>query len=465
MRVVARCPATYRPEREYILDVVLSDFLGLQHRIEWSQGDHVELSVEGDLRGQRLVMPDLLLQVPPRDWLSPRALVRLPVAFRDAGSEVPEAALPAPIPVLFGAECDEAPLIEEVRGGLRLSLDVFGSVFYLLTRYEELVVPARDEHGRFPLSASIAGRGSFVDRALANEYVDLLEALLMRLWPRLPRAPRRSSVLLTHDVDVPYSVRHRSARQNVQMIAGDVLKRRDPGLAARRLRASVRRAGTVPLRDPAFTFDFIMSTGERFAIKSSFYFLAEPRGRKPAYYSLQEPWAQSLLRSIADRGHLLGLHVSYDAYLNAGATRREFETLLSVVEALGISQDEWGGRQHWLRWENPTTWRNWERAGLDYDATVGFEERPGFRCGSCRPFGVFDLKARRRLQLVEHPLHFMDSSLFDRGATPRGVLEAALRVHETCKRHGGEFVLLWHNDALASRQQRAAYVELLREIA
>ena len=167
------------------------------------------------------------------------------------------------------------------------------------------------------------------------------------------------------------------------------------------------------------------------------------------------------MKSIADRGHLLGLHASYDACLSPEATRREFETLVAVAEAEGISQDEWGGRQHWLRWENPTTWGNWERAGIDYDATVGFEEQPGFRCGVCHPFPVFDLRARRRLRLVERPLHFMDSTCFDRGVSASEAAARALSVYETCKRHGGEFVLLWHNDSLASKYRRAAYLELL----
>jgi hypothetical protein len=330
----------------------------------------------------------------------------------------------------------------------------------MLTRYEELVARARDEHDRFPLHASLAHKADFVGRALVNEYAELLQAAMARLWPRLPRPPRRTRVLVTHDVDVPHSVWHRTVRQNTRMIAGDVLKRRDRNLAYRRLRATVRRGP-----DPAFTFDFIMRTGERHGLQSSFYFLATPGGRKPCNYTLDEPWARSLLRTIGDRGHLVGLHASYDAYLDPIATRREFATLRSAAEAAGISQDEWGGRQHWLRWENPTTWRNWARAGLDYDATVGFEEQPGFRCGTCDPFPVFDLSARRRLRLVERPLHFMDSTCFDRGASPSAAAASALSVYETCKRHGGEFVLLWHNDSLASKHRRAAYRELLAELA
>ena len=68
----------------------------------------------------------------------------------------PEAGSPARVPVLFGAGGSLGPLVEEITGGLRLTLDVFGSVFHMLTRYEEVISRARDEHDRFPLQAAIA---------------------------------------------------------------------------------------------------------------------------------------------------------------------------------------------------------------------------------------------------------------------------------------------------------------------
>ena len=42
--------------------------------------------------------------------------------------------------------------------GAAMTVDVLGSIFFLLTRYEEIVIGTRDRHGRFPASASIAGR-------------------------------------------------------------------------------------------------------------------------------------------------------------------------------------------------------------------------------------------------------------------------------------------------------------------
>ena len=74
--------------------------------------------------------------------------------------------------------------------------------------------------------------------------------------------------------------------------------------------------------------------------------------------------------------------------------KKEFERLISVAEEEGICQDVWGGRQHYLRWEAPTTWRAWEEAGLDYDSTLTFADHAGFRCGVCFEYPVYDILLR-----------------------------------------------------------------------
>ena len=53
-------------------------------------------------------------------------------------------------------------------------MDVLGGMFWLLARCEEIVIRDRDAHGRFPMEAALAAAEGFVDRPLADEYVDLL---------------------------------------------------------------------------------------------------------------------------------------------------------------------------------------------------------------------------------------------------------------------------------------------------
>ena len=104
-----------------------------------------------------------------------------------------------------------------------------------------------------------------------------------------------------------------------------------------------------------------------------------------------------------------------------------------------------------------TSARLWSDAGLDYDSTLTFAERPGFRCGVCRPFPLFDLTTRTELPLWERPLIFMDEPeelLSDARAT-------VLDLRERCRVVGGEFVILWHHPLLATPAHRELYAAAL----
>ena len=103
-----------------------------------------------------------------------------------------------------------------------------------------------------------------------------------------------------------------------------------------------------------------------------------------------------------------------------------------------MRQQTWGGRQHYLQWVNPATWRNWDGAGLDYDCTLGYGDAVGFRTGTCREYPVFDLLRRRPLGLRERPFQVMDVTLFGYLALPPDrALDAVLAIARECRRYRG----------------------------
>jgi hypothetical protein len=133
-----------------------------------------------------------------------------------------------------------------------------------------------------------------------------------------------------------------------------------------------------------------------------------------------------------------------------------------VLDEEHIDQGPLGGRQHFLRWSNPMTWRNWSELGADHDATLGFAEHIGFRCGTSRPYGVFDLEQRQTLPLREHPLIAMDTTLLDyMNLAPADARDRVADLSRTCRRLGGDFSLLVHNSTLYSGARRRWYGNLL----
>jgi hypothetical protein len=299
--------------------------------------------------------------------------------------------------------------------------DLLGNAFFVLTRYEEAVLPDRDEHDRFPAASSILVRGGLIERPVVDEWAEQLRRAL-----GLEPPPHHFRVVPSHDVDYPF--------------------------ASLRLRASALRHGgwraALP-RDPFDTFDLLMNEAERRGLRAAFYVI--PDG---SIYSLDDPRVRDLLRKVHRRGHELGFHAGLGTFRDPEAVRRQFERLVAVCAEEGIHQDSWGGRQHFLQWE-PGTWAAWDAAGLAYDSTVGFSAQPGFRAGTCHEYPVFDLQAGRELRLRERPLVLMDTPTLDRLHLTDAELGALIeRLRGECRRAAGDFTVLWHNNWLVTSRQR-----------
>jgi hypothetical protein len=436
--LLVEAPAAYEAERRYILEVVLGDWLGLDWELRTAQRDDVRIASADAPDGPSVLVPDVLFATRAEDWLTMASL--------------PSVRMVGDLPILYGAE----------QPGLEV--DVFGSAFFMLTRYEELVVDERDGYGRFPAAASVAARHGFLTTPVVDAYVELLWQALERAWPRLERRPRAFAVLLTHDVDDPLATLDHGPLHAARAFGGDLVRRRDPRLALRRARSLLGDRGA----DPHNTFDFLMDVSERHGLRSAFYFLAhrDQGPRDEGAYLFEDPWVGALIGRIAQRGHEVGLHPSGCTYRDAARTAEELGRLQRVAAAQGVRQDEWGGRQHFLRWANPDTWRNWEAAGLGYDCTLGYSEAVGFRTGTCHPYRVFDLRERRALALREVPFQVMDVTLLSAMAlTPDAARAAVLDIAAECRRYGGSLGLLWHNNTLLrTAREQDWYAELIAAV-
>jgi hypothetical protein len=471
MTLVVQAPDGYRQERCYILGVVLGDWLGLDWRLVTHERPDLRISVAENPDGPAVTMPDVLFGTARDSWLTASALPSTPLPRRRVG-EAAAGVLDAEeqLPVLYG---DSSPtstdLAEQCSRGVRLHIDVFGSAFAMLTRYEEVVMAAaRDSYDRFPMASTLAFAEGFVESPVVDAYVAVLRAALGRVWPRMELRRHRYRVMLTHDVDDPLSTIGRTPRMLARQFGGDLLRRHDVGLTLRRARAVAdARRGRYDT-DPNNTFGFLMDVSERHSLRSSFYFLARGDANPTAarFGLFDHPWVQDLMGRVHQRGHEVGLHAGFGTYLDAAATAEEFNRLRTVAETQGVTQEIWGGRQHYLQWRNPNTWRNWCAAGLQYDCSVAFSEAVGFRTGTSREYQVFDLQARTPLDLVEKPFQVMDVSLFNHMAlTPACAARAALRIARECRRHGGTLGILWHNDeVLRTAREKHWYESLIAAV-
>jgi peptidoglycan/xylan/chitin deacetylase (PgdA/CDA1 family) len=464
MTLLIQAPNDRLPERRYVFDVVFSEWLGFDYDLATHDAPVVSVRLAGDPTATTLRVPDLFLATPDEAWLTERSMPTPPFAvLRADPSTAGDRASNRPLPVLFGEPGTSTQGWHPAPDGVVLTVDVFGTVFFMLSRYEEVVRRARDWHGRFPATAAVAGAGGFVDRPIADDYVDLLWSIMRRLWPRLERRASVFQLRLTHDVDQPWAVAGQPAGRVAKSLAADLFRRHDPSLAARRVRAVLDvPAGRVD-HDPFGRFESFMDISERHGLRSAFYFQAGGRPQDVDFrYVATDPRIIALLRRIHERGHEVGLHTSYVSHLSPDRTRSELDALIAACDEAGFTESAWGVRQHFLRFETPLTWRIQNEAGLAYDSSLGFADDFGFRAGTCRAFPVYDLLDRRSLALRERPLQVMDTTFVEYLHLDLDAAAGRIRaIVDQCRAHRGQAVLLYHNNTLPGARFERHYRELI----
>lgn len=439
------------------LEHLLAERYGHTFSLQDSGGASVRLSLPGS---------PAAIEIDTDATTFARADSSLPHASWAASREGWHSVLGKPLPAPGGSRL-RWPLIETTPGGYRIHYDLLGLAYWMLTRQEEVDRSDLDVHQRFPGTASHAFRHGYLERPVVDEWLHVLGQVIQRLWPHLPLRQHRFAIRVSHDVDRPSRYGFCSTRAILRVMAGDLLKRRY--LRSAWLAPWVRLNSQLMLHpaDLDNTFDWLMDTSERHGLTSAFYFICgRTDARRDADYEPEHPAIRELLRRIHARGHEIGLHPSYATYQRPQAIAAEAARLRRVCAEEGIVQDAWGGRMHYLRWENPTTLRAWEQAGMSYDSTLGYADRPGFRCGTCFEYPAFDPVAGRPLKLRIRPLIAMEETILEPLYMGLGRGEEALRkfaeLRERCQAVSGCFTLLWHNSMFDTQAERTLYQQILQ---
>ncbi|MDP0589320.1 MAG: polysaccharide deacetylase family protein [Candidatus Endonucleobacter bathymodioli] len=390
-------------ERKYILDIIFKEFLGLTYSLEFGSRNYV---IEFENK-KTLTIKDTFFNKYPKD-------------------------------LEYLKEENTPTKIEE--------LDIFAASFFMLTRWEECVNKTRDKHNRFPATASLAYKQGFLDRPIVNEYVDALKGMLLEIDDSLEFKKYNYQLYLTHDVDELYM--WKSWSQVFRIALGDIVKRKSFSLALERFAEYfLIKIGTI--KDPFDTFDWLMDKSEDTGVKSRFYFMSGGVTENDNRYKIDEPKSLALIEKIKKRGHCIGIHPSYNTYNDFKQFKKEKDLLEKVVGEKIVE-----GREHYLRFEVPTTWQIWEDNGMEVDSTCGYADKEGFRCGTGDKFSVFNILTREKLKLKERPLVVMDSSLFYYNNYTDSEVKKKIN---SMKKKSNSFTILWHN----SQEDKKKYEDIV----
>jgi peptidoglycan/xylan/chitin deacetylase (PgdA/CDA1 family) len=359
-----------------------------------------------------------------------------------------------------------SPLIEPNDSGVTIHYDILGLTYWMLTRLEEVGRTDLDNHQRFPATSSHAYKHDYLERPIVDEWLIILGQVIERVWPGIKLKQHEFNVKVSHDVDSPSQYAFKSWPMIGRMMAGNLLKRRNLKAFITAPYVKLVTGTQLHSADPFNTFDWLMDVSEANNLKSSFYFICgRTNPARDGDYELEHPVIRNLMRRIHERGHEIGLHPSYGTFQSPELVKQEADRVKRVCAEEGIDQAEWGGRMHYLRWEQPTTMRAWSDAGMSYDSTLGYADRPGFRCGTCHEYLAFDPIVKEQLKIRIRPLVVMECTVIDNVYLGLGISEAAEEkmkvLKERCNKVKGSFGLLWHNSYFKSPELRFMYERVI----
>lgn len=436
-------------ERKYIINLFFNEFLGLEYQITESdicKNWEIEL-----LNGNKLIFEDHFFNNYLQD-LEYLSIENIPSKVEFVRNEF---IIEENIPAIYGNN-----KFEKSENKIICGIDIFASSFFMLTRWEEYVNKKRDKLNRFSAIESLSFKNTFLDRPIVNEYIEMLWNILITLGYKSKRKERKFELILTHDIDF-LLLSQTPKKVILKTFLGDLLKRRNIKLAFSFLKDYLLSLFSKE-KDPYNTFDYLMDLSEQRNLKSHFFFMAKGQTIYDNNYSTNDKYLKEIILKIKNQGHHIGIHPTFNAYNDFEQLKKEKEELEKKLE-INISF----GREHYLRFEVPTTWQIWEDNNMSWDSSMGYHDKEGFRCGVCYEFSVFNILSRQKLNLKENPLIVMDSSFVSYQQNDFNVVKRNIfSLFNKIKKFRGNFIFLWHNSSFNNREWnkfQKIYEEILNE--
>ncbi len=323
-----------------------------------------------------------------------------------------------------------------------INYDVFASVFYFTTCYQEYLLFESDKHQRFRAEHSLLYKNNLLHKPYLNHLIHDFAIKLKKVFPKLEFKKRTFNFLSTIDIDNAYAYANKGFKRNVGGFVLDASKLHLTKINKRL--ASVLNSE----KDPYNKFNMINALSEKTKTTLQYFVLIGDYAEydKNPHHNNQE--FQKLLQSLSSN-YTLGLHPSYESYHNLTKIDIEKKRLEKI-----ISKKITSARCHFLRIKFPDTYRAFINSDITDDYTMIYASQCGFRTGLCVPYKWFDLQKNETTNLTIHTSAVMEGTLRDYNT--HSPIQAQEIIHNTMQEvitFGGEFISIWHNDSFTDEQK------------
>ncbi|NOR45504.1 MAG: hypothetical protein GQ534_07950 [Candidatus Delongbacteria bacterium] len=421
--VIIKISNKFAPEKEYVFNFIFKDILGINIAlIKEDRTDHlIELP-----NGKSIKLLDDFFNHASEDYIKPENIPH-DVKMLNFGQV-------AELPIIFGSE---QIFIND--NDIKCGFDIISSIFFMLSRWEEVAITEKDEHGRLPGKLSLAVKNNFIDRPIVNEYILLLRSFIEELDPTVVMKENEGRITLTSDID---DFRKYSNFNIFKKLAGDLLKRHSPKMFYRNFREFCMKF-LLNTKDPYDTFEELFELAELTTEQPIFFIPTAAKCQFDTGWFAKNKGIVNTAKFIQDNGGVIGLHYGYDSMGSVEKIRAEKELL---DKKLNVKVDS--VRAHFLRFNVEYSFDDLVSSGITKDYSLGYSKYAGFRCGTSYPFKAWNFKTRKPYDIEVHPLIVMDATLNSHQEMSKNEIAAVVKKYRNLVGNfGGNLVLLLHNSS------------------
>jgi hypothetical protein len=340
--------------------------------------------------------------------------------------------------------------------GAAIPFDIFSAVFCLVSRYEEYLPHAQDQHGRFKHDQSVAAQFSFLQQPVVDEWLlHFAKILAEKTGVKIKEKEFRFQP--TYDVDIAWKYLHKGAKRQWGGYFKDILTLNLKSVAERRAVLSGKQ------KDPYNCFSWLDEIHKEYKLQPLYFLLL---GQLSDYDKNADPALPAMQKLMQDLSaqYDLGIHPSYSSHESIDILKEEINILANATHK-SITKS----RQHYIKFALPKTYETLIASGITDDYSMGYASCNGFRAGTSNSFPWYNLPTDQETSLRVHPFVFMDAtSRFYSKQNPQEARKEWERLWHAVKKVNGTFISIWHNHMLGhhreSKDWRELYLKTLKQL-
>lgn len=345
-------------------------------------------------------------------------------------------------PTNYFSDKGSAALFPVYGRDLDLTFDLFASVFYIISRYEEYLPHREDKHGRFLAQDSIAYQNGFLDKAIIDRWSLIAAELIKKYYPEFTVPHRNYRFVQTVDIDAAYCYLNKGFFRTLTGLFRDIFHLHDFVEAKCRMRTIFKKE-----KDPYDTFDYILNLKMKYkGTYLIFFTLLADYGIHDKSISYHNNDFRMLLQHLGDYAKM-GIHPSYHSIEEPHKLEIEANRLSEILHRTIVRN-----RFHFLRFRLPQSYNNLIQNNILHDYSMGYAETPGFRAGTTTPYPFYDVENDQETALTIHPFVLMDTTLKNYlTLTPAEAMKSIQSHVDECREIGSDFNCIWHNQNLCEK--------------